>query len=103
MLVFATISCTLDTTPPLQHPTYLVFVLWVKLEFFNEVTCYLTVAVESCQVKTGEPMVVLLVDPRSKHRRQEFDNLQMPTMHSHVHGIVAILYQVTTQMAGHSN
>ena len=88
--------------PLLWLPTHLVPVLWIQLQFFNQVACYLAVAFLGCPVQNGIVSIVFLMDLCLKHRRQELDHLQLPTLCSHVHGIVAILYRVTKQMAGHS-
>ena len=84
------------------HPTHLVFVLRTHVHLFNEVACYLTVAILGCPVEHCIGTVVLVMDPCSKVRQQEFDHFQLPTCCSHVHGIVATLYQVTTQIGGQS-
>ena len=98
--IIATIStctpCTLDTPPPMPpHActhTHLVPVLWIYLEFFNEVACYLTVSFLGCPVQHVVSIAVLLMDPCPKHQRQKLDHLQMPTKCSLVHSILAVLY-----------
>ena len=80
------------------HPTHLVSVLWIHLQFFNQVACHLTVAPLGCPVQHAVPIAVLLMDPCPKLWRQELDHLQLPTFCSLVHGILAVLYRVTKQM-----
>ena len=73
------------------HPTHLVSVLWIHLLFFDQVVCHLTVALLDCPVQHCVPIAVLLMDPCPKFTTQELNHLQVPTLCSHVHGIVAVL------------
>ena len=88
--------CTLN--PAHRHPTYVVPVLWVQLEFCNEVTCHLTMTELGCPVQHGTGGVCLLMDPFSKQRQQELDDLNVPSLCSQVHDILAGLHQVTIQV-----
>ena len=87
-----------DTSTVSWHPTHLVPVLWVHVYFINEVTCHLTVTLLGCRMQHGIGVVCLLMDPFSKQRQQELDDLNLPTFCSAVHGIAAILHQETTQV-----
>ena len=95
-------TCTMHRPCTPWHLTHLVPVLWVHLKFSNEVACYLTVALLGCPVEHGVGIFSLLVDSCSKYWGKVFDDLNVPTFCSYMHGIAAILYKVTTQMGGHS-
>ena len=81
-------------TPP---PTHLVPVLRVHFQGLNQVTCHLTMTPLGCQVQHGKGVLILLMDPGSKHWQQQFDDIQTPTFCSLMHGIAAFLHRETTK------
>ena len=97
-LLFRSGALYFETSTVPWHPTHLVPVLWVHLFYFNEVACHLTVTHLGCQVQHGKEVICLLTDSFSKQRRQEPDDLIVPTFCSHVHGILAVLHRETIQV-----
>ena len=87
-----------ETSTVPWHPTHLVPFLWIQVHFINEVTCHLTVTTQGCQVQHGIRVICFLMDPFSKQRQQELDDLNVPTLCSHVHGILAVLHRETIQV-----
>ena len=75
------------------HPTHLVPALYIHLQFFNEVACYLTMAHSGCPVQRSMSIISSVMDLHPKSRRQELYHLQVTTFCSQVQSVAAVLGQ----------